>query len=487
MLRGSRLLTGLLLGASFLYAAPFRFARVGENSGICEVQLAPGTGFAAAVRNTPLPQGARLQTSDGRLETELDDGSVLRLTGSSLAELSDYTSLSSGQRITLIALDRGVAYFTGRLHENDSLSIAVPGAQVTLAHQARLRFTIASSWTEIAVLEGRVRFATPNAELELREGQSARVPQMKSARFQLFREVPEMEADEWSRKRDVLHEASLSASHLPGVRFGAQDLDRFGSWLQTDDAGVVWKPKVLETWAPFQSGIWRWYDQLGYTWIAQEDWGWTPYHYGRWLQHSSLGWVWSPGNSGVFKPGEVYWMRAPGLALWGALAPGERWTAAGPAQQFAGLNTSVARFDPGQRQIDPADPVARPKDLLKSAQFTAALPSPPLIADRLNDANAPLESAPVTAISFSKAPAVYVPGASFEAKPIPPPPVIAESPHPQRTTVVEKPVYVEIPEELYIPVPVYTGFVILNPTITDGRDPAKKKKKTGQSGESGRD
>ena len=466
---GSRLL--LILTATSLAAAPLRFARVGEFSGTAEIQLRAGEPFRAALRNTPVPQGARLRTENGRLETELDDGSVLRLSGTALAELSDAVALSTGQHITSIALDKGTAYFTGRPPENETLSISAPGAQITLRHRARVRFEISSSWTDIAILEGRVRFATPSAELELREGQLARVPQNQNGHFQLFREIPQLEADDWSRKRDIAQEASASAAHLPGVRFGATDLDLTGSWLQTDDAGLVWKPKVTEGWAPFQAGVWRWYHELGYTWIASEDWGWAPYHYGRWLQHGSLGWVWAPGSSSVFKPGEVYWMRSPGLALWGPLAPDERWTGRGPAQQFAALNTSVARFDPGLREIDPALAVVKPKDLLTTAQFTVALPSPALAAARFDDANPPLLSAPFSLRSREAAPDIQVSGASFEPRPISVPPATIS-----RTVIVEKPVYVEVPEavDVYYPVPVYSGFVVLNPVISDGRKPVKK-------------
>jgi len=467
-----------VLFATLLSAAPLRFARTGEIEGTADIQLRASDPWQPAFRNTPLPQGARLRTENGRLETELDDGSVLRLTGSALAEISDYTGLSTGQHLTLLSLDHGTAYFTGRPHTGDTLSVALPGAQITMRNRARVRFDAGTSWTEIAVLEGRVRFATPSAELELHEGQFARVPQETSARFQLLREIPELANDDWSRKRDIAQEASLSAQHLPGIRFGAVDLDLAGSWLQTDDAGLVWKPKVLEGWAPFQTGKWRWYDEIGYTWIAAEEWGWAPYHFGRWLQHSALGWVWTPGASAVFKPGEVYWMRATNVALWGALAPNELWTGQGPARQFAALNTSVARFEPAQRELDPAIAVTKPKDLLTAAQFTVALPSPPLASARLEISNPPLSSASGALLSFSSAPEVQVRGASFEPMPVtrPPVPVAPPPPRPTQTVIVDRPFYVEVPEpvEIFYPVPVYTGVLVMNPVIGDGRTPKRR-------------
>jgi len=470
----------LLLSAATLGAAPLRFARSGETEGTAEIQVHAAEAWRDALRNTPLPQGSRMRTAaNGRLEVELDEGSVLRLTGDTLAEVSDYTQLSTGQRISLISLDHGTVYFTGRPHAHDSLSVAVPGAQLTLRKRARLRFEVNESWTQIAVLEGLARFATPSAELEIREGQMARLDVGRAGRFQLLREIPPLESDDWSRKRDVAQEGSLSAPHLPGIRFGAADLDLAGSWLQTDDAGLVWKPKTDEDWVPFQKGNWRWYDEIGYTWTAAENWGWTPYHFGRWLQHSSLGWVWAPGSSAVFKPGEVYWMRTAGLALWGPLAPDEWWTGAAPARQFAALNTIAARFEAGQREIDPGTAFIKPKDMLTVAKFTVALPSPPFISARLEDKNAPLQSAGVGAISFA-APEAAVPGASFEPTPAPasvaPVAAIPPRPRPATVVVVEQPVYVEVsePVQIYFPVPVYSGVVILNPTLAADSNQTKR-------------
>jgi len=455
---------------STLSAAPPRFARAGECEGAAELQLHPAEPWQSVVRNTPLPQGSRLRTDSGtRFEIEIDDGAVLRLVGDALAEISDAARLSTGQRISLYSLDHGTFYFTGRPPARDSLSVAVPGAQVTLRQRARVRFEISTIATEIAVLEGVVRFSTPTAELDLREGQLARVQPGRAGRFQLFREIPTLDSDGWSEKRDAAREISASARHLPNIPFGTVDLDLSGSWLQTDESGLVWKPKPAEGWAPFQNGTWHWFDEVGYTWIAAEPWGWLPYHFGRWLQNSSLGWVWVPSYNNAFKPGEVFWMQAPGLALWGPLSPGEAWTGRGPAQQFAGLNTAAARFEPGQRDLDPAVAVVRPKDLLASARFTAALPSPPLPGQRRDAVNSALQSTGVGAITLAS-PDVTVPGSSFEPRPLAAAPATVAPPPPRpvtTTVIVDRPVYVEVPEpvEIFYPVPVYSGVIVLNPVV----------------------
>src|SRR3954447_13178472 len=76
---------------------PPRFARVGEFDGNAEVQIQAADAWQPALRNTPLPQSARVQTAAGsHAEIELDEGSVVRIAPESLLELSDYTRLSSG-------------------------------------------------------------------------------------------------------------------------------------------------------------------------------------------------------------------------------------------------------------------------------------------------------------------------------------------------------------------------------------------------------
>src|SRR5262249_53218627 len=158
----------------------------------------------------------------------------------------------------------------------------------------------------IAVLEGRLRFSSPSAELDLNEGQTARIENGGRGRFFLRREITPLDSDRWSEQRDRALATSAASAHLPGLSYGLVDLDAAGSWLETDDLGLVWKPKVNSAWMPYRDGQWMWYDELGYTWTANEPWGWLPFHYGRWALSNTLGWIWLPGKGVTFKPGEVY-------------------------------------------------------------------------------------------------------------------------------------------------------------------------------------
>ena len=93
-----------------------------------------------AERNLPLAESAWVRTgAASRLEIELDEGSAWRLGPESQGEISDYSRLSTGQRVTLLSLDHGLAYFTGEPGGKDVLMLVVPGAQVTLLRGARVR------------------------------------------------------------------------------------------------------------------------------------------------------------------------------------------------------------------------------------------------------------------------------------------------------------------------------------------------------------
>ncbi len=111
-----RRLTLLLIPAA-LVAAQARYARLGELAGTVEVQLTAADDWMSSARNLPLPESTRVRTgASSRVEIELDQGSAWRMGADSQCEISDYSRLSTGQRITMLSLDRGLAYFTGQAY-----------------------------------------------------------------------------------------------------------------------------------------------------------------------------------------------------------------------------------------------------------------------------------------------------------------------------------------------------------------------------------
>jgi len=373
----------LLLLPAALAIGQTRYARLGEFEGTVEVQLQAADPWMPAERNLPLTQLSWIRTGPGsRVEIELDDGGAYRIGPDSQGELSDYTRLSTGQRVTLLSLDHGLAYFTGKPAANDVLSMAVPGAQAVVTKAVRLRLEAQTDWSQVSILEGSARFSSPAAEIELAQGLYARVEPASRDHFFLERKIPVLDLDAWSAARDRMRASTTSQQHV-APHFGLTDLDAAGTWMDTDQFGSVWKPKVAADWIPFQKGRWRWLDTLGYTWVSDEPWGWLPYHYGRWAVSKELGWVWAPSVSPTFKPGDVYWLRGAKLAGWGPLAPGEQWLHSGTPQLFANAYTTFAAIEPDARVIDPAGFKTPPDDPLRVAEFAVAPPSPVFPPSRL--------------------------------------------------------------------------------------------------------
>jgi hypothetical protein len=452
----------LLLLPAVLFAGQPRYARLGDFDGSVEVQLHPADPWSPAERNLTLRESAWLRTgSASRLEIELDEGSAWRLGPESQVEISDYSVLSSGQRLTILSLDHGVAWFTGEPFGKDTLMLVAPGMQVTFIRGARVRIEAGVGETRVSVIEGIVRLSCPAAEIDLREGQSVRVEPGNKDRFTLDREFPPMDLDRWSEDRDKLLAAPASMNHVP-QRFGLADLDANGQWLQTD-IGAVWKPRVGDGWLPLQNGHWHWYDGLGYTWVSSESWGWVPYHFGRWTRKNDLGWVWVPSQKSAFKPGDVYWLYGVRIAGWGPLAPGEDWNGTVAPQQFLNANTTWAAFPQDAQVIDPAGFAARPAEPLTVSVFRVALPSPAFPAARLEAVRSPIR---VGSTHFTP----VLPGTTFQdtndvppPEPVPPPmvapPPVADGPG----AYPPDPGPPGPPMQTTYPVPAYTGIIVINP------------------------
>jgi hypothetical protein len=453
-MNSARIALASVLLAGLADAATPRFARLGSFEGPVEVQLDAADTWRPAALNLPLPESTRIRTGSGaRVEIELDDASVLRMVGEGLAELSDYTRLSGGQRITVISVDHGLAYFIGEPGAGNAIHLLVPGAQASLRQGSRIRLNALDASSEIAIVEGAIRFTISSAEMDLHQGQSARVTVPDSTHFSLFREISPLDSDAWSEQLDKA-EAQAPSSRL--------DLDRAGKWIAVEDYGTVWQPAPRADWAPYRQGRWIWFQSVGFTWVGSETWGWTPYHEGRWLQHKDLGWVWIPGPKNAnFSPGDVFWARATNLAAWGPLAPAEQWSGAGPPRQFAALNVTAGTYVAGTREILPSPAEDLPKDLLKAFLFTAALPSPPLPVARLNAMRETLRTRLFSAVDV----APVVPQITEAAPPATDAQPVADTPTPVQPASAPPPAAPADPDppDVLYPYPVYTGIVVVNP------------------------
>jgi hypothetical protein len=121
---------------------------------------------------------------------------------------------------------------------------------------------------------------------------------------------------------------------------------------------------------------------------------------------------------------------------------------------------------PDARVIDPAGFTGRPKEPLAAASFALALPSPAFLASRLEATRPPLRTGVTRILPMISGVSYEDTGTLAQAPPPPPPiqdpPMAAPPPPPPPPVVVAMPLP-EPPIEIYYPVPVYTGVVVINP------------------------
>jgi len=121
------------------------------------------------------------------------------------------------------------------------------------------------------------------------------------------------------------YRTSVSYQYLPADIPGLYDLDDYGDWIDVNDYGHCWAPRVSSGWAPYRSGYWDVDDLWGPSWVSSEPWGWAPYHYGRWAFVNQR-WFWVPvevRTRPVYSPALVAFIPLEDQIAWVPLGPGE--------------------------------------------------------------------------------------------------------------------------------------------------------------------
>jgi hypothetical protein len=141
--------------------------------------------------------------------------------------------------------------------------------------------------------------------------------------------------DRWNYQRSDYLVQPASARYVSSGVYGAEALDRSGTWRTVETYGSVWVPAgVPAGWSPYTTGRWIWDPRFGWTWLDDAPWGWAPYHYGRWV-YLGPGWAWAPGPVIVrpaYSPALVVFLGGPVVVgrplYWAPLGWGEpvvRW------------------------------------------------------------------------------------------------------------------------------------------------------------------
>jgi len=218
---------------------------------------------------------------------------------------------------------------------SQTFEIDTPNAAFTIEHSGYYRVEVAGDSTRLITRRGgraSVTYASGTSSALVASEQvvisGADAPQLGTYA------APELDAwDRWNYARTQAHLDAASARYVPAGVYGADDLDRHGSWRVVPRYGAIWVPRgVAVGWAPYSAGRWIHDPYYGWSWVDAAPWGWAPYHYGRWV-HVSGYWGWAPGPVVVrprYAPALVAFFGGGGLSVGFSIgAPRVGWVALG--------------------------------------------------------------------------------------------------------------------------------------------------------------
>ncbi len=308
---------------------PGRIARLSYIYG--SVSFRPGEvdEWAAADVNRPLTTGDHVYVDfAGTAELQIGVG-TLRLGSKTTMDI-----LNLDDSNVQVRLSEGTLVIRLRtLGDQDSFEVDTPNLAFSLLRTGEYRIDVKPGVpaTMVMVRAGEGELTGPNQALTVHPGEQVIVSGADQPNYQTVGAPPRDTLDKFSADRDLREDQSASARYVSHDMVGYQDLDKYGTWRNTPDNGMVWVPTGMPAgWAPYHNGHWAWVDPWGWTWVDDAPWGFAPSHYGRWAYTGGF-WGWVPGPPAQ-RP--VY---APALVAWvggGAIGGGVAWFPLGPREVY---------------------------------------------------------------------------------------------------------------------------------------------------------
>ena len=302
--------------------------------------------WAEATVNTPVTVGDRIYARDYAHAS-------IALTGHNYVRLNPTTSLdvlALEDQKTQLALRSGSALFdVGALTADELYEVATPCGAIDFKQPGLYQVGIEDGNAIISVLNGLAQVVGQEGSGYISKGQVFTLEGATAAQALASTIAPSTAGDivdEYYRYRypkvyngryrsyDAYladpsyydpYRNSVSYQYLPADIPGLYDLDSYGDWVDVNDYGYCWAPRVNAGWAPFRSGFWDLDDIWGPSWVSSETWGWAPYHYGRW-SFVNQRWFWVPSEvrtRAIYYPAPVAFIPLGNQIAWVPLGPGD--------------------------------------------------------------------------------------------------------------------------------------------------------------------
>lgn len=310
-------------------------ARISVVQGDVNVKRSDAGGeVVAAVVNAPLTSQDRLQTGPGsRGEVQFDYGNLVRVDQGTDLGVPDLEY--HRYRLQLAA---GTIIYRVLRNADAQVEIDTPSIAAKPAREGEYRISVFDDGTtQITVRSGELEIYGPRGSERIGAARSVLVRGDPSdPELQPTYELARDQFDNWCEDRDRQLLASQSYRYVSSDIEGAEDLDRYGSWVPSQ-YGTVWAPRNVDPgWAPYSDGRWVWEPYYGWSWVDYAPWGWAPYHYGRWFWNGGHGWCWWAGpvyGRHLWRPALVGFFGVGGVRV-GVGFGGLGWVALAPFEAF---------------------------------------------------------------------------------------------------------------------------------------------------------
>ena len=260
--------------------------------------------------NYPLVEGDTVATKqDSNLEIQVDARNFIRLAANSVLRI--ITLRDEGIAISVVEGTMTVRLTKFDRTKNGYFEIDAPRTtmaaekdglyRIDVPRDGRVRLTVRDS--------GTARIYSDTSGFTLRDGRSAElvVTGENAGDWEFVAAAQSDAIDAWvsDRERDLAQRLKYDVKYFDESVWGAEDLEAYGDWNNTDEFGWIWRPHAsvissYNDWAPYRYGHWTWVPPYGWTWIGDEPFGWAPYHYGRWVYYNNY-WAWAPRSVYVRK------------------------------------------------------------------------------------------------------------------------------------------------------------------------------------------
>ena len=283
-------------------------ARLSFIGGKTYVQRASDLGYEEAVINTPVTEGDRLGTSEGRAEVHLSRGNYLRLDENSKLDILNLPK--KGDDIVRLRVWSGSVYVDiGNLVREKTVEIHTADASFYVLEPGLYRVDVTENQgTLIYVFNGLIEAAGEQGSAAVKSEQTLEVTEGRfSGEPERFQATADDAFDRWNETRNSDLNQKVARRYLPQeLEEYEGELARYGNWVNLPPYGYVWTPGGIgPDWRPYYDGRWVWLGLTGWTWLPYEPWGWSTFHYGRWHWGVGVGWYWIPTS--MWGPAWVNW------------------------------------------------------------------------------------------------------------------------------------------------------------------------------------